>query len=93
MPGLDAHNAVGTLSHLPAMGDHQQGPSTGTGQTSQQLEHMIPGFHIQITGRLIGKHQQRIVYQRTSDGYPLLLTTRQTIGRGLGTVSKTDLSK
>ena len=48
--------------------------------------HLTSGFLVQVAGGLIGQDQQGIVYQRASEGHPLLLSARQAIGEGVAPV-------
>ena len=58
---LDVEDAVGQPDDLGAVCDHQQLLAGAAGQAVQQFEHLLAGFFIQVAGRLIGQHQQRVV--------------------------------
>ena len=54
------------------MGHHDQGLACFFYQRIEQLQHLLSGIQIQITGRLIGKNDIRIMNQRAGNRDPLL---------------------
>src|SRR5262245_52416436 len=75
--------------HDPSVAQHQAGIRNGRQvgvvryqdnrrsaapmDVAQKLQDMTSGGRIQIPGRLVGEHERRIVRQRASERYPLLL--------------------
>ena len=57
------------------MGHHDNGFTLLLIQGLQQVQDFIPGFAIQVTGRLIAKQQGRVCDDGTCDTGALLFTT------------------
>ena len=52
-------------------------------QAVQQGQHLLPGFLVQVAGRLVGQDEQRVVGQGAGNRDALLLSAREAIGEGL----------
>ena len=57
----------------------------------EQLEHALRGARIEIAGRLVCQQQRWTGHQRTGNGDPLLLTTRDLRGFLVGERAEADL--
>ena len=59
------------------MGGDENRHAAALTEIKKQVEDFGPGLRVEVSGRLVSKKQHRIVHERPSDRYPLLLTTRQ----------------
>ena len=56
------------------MGDHNDGLAELLAGHLEQAQHILAGFGVEVSGRLVGKDDGRLGSERTRDGDPLLLT-------------------
>lgn len=73
------------------MGDQEEDAACRACQAPQQLKHVPPRGSVEIAGRFVGEHEERLVGERARDGDTLLLATRQALGIVIHPVGETDL--
>ncbi len=73
------------------MSDNQDGAAELGVQAVEQLEHALRGARIEIAGRLVCQQQRWTGHQRTGNGDPLLLATRDLRGFLVGERAEADL--
>ena len=82
---------LGTLGDRLVVRDHDQGAAALAVDPLQQVEHAHRALAVEVSGRLIGQDQARVVDQRPADRHPLPLTTAQLARPVLGTSGEPDL--
>ena len=78
---LNADDAVGHLGDLLVVGDHHNRLTVLLAGHLEQTQHVLAGFGVEVSGRLVGKDDGRLGSERTRDGDPLLLTAGEVVGQ------------
>lgn len=74
---LEFKNTITGRSQLFVMGNHDRRQPTLGLKFAQQLQNLVPGSLIEISGRLICQKQPRPIDEGARKRNPLLLTTRE----------------
>src|ERR1700722_9123027 len=67
---------AGELGRFRVMGDHDDALAMVAIQHLQQMQHIIGGFSVEISGGFVADQKSRISDQRARDGNALRLTSR-----------------
>lgn len=75
----EADDAVGMVGNVLFVGDEDHGVASGM-DLPEYFHDLVGSLGIEVTGRLIGEYDGRIVHQCPRDGDPLVLPAGQFIG-------------
>jgi hypothetical protein len=78
----------GVLGDFGLVGDHHDGATVFV-KITEERHHLGGGPRIQVSRGLVGQDERGVGTHRSSDRYPLLLTTGQFIGEVMKTISET----
>jgi hypothetical protein len=67
------------------VGDNDERESIGA-EGLKQTEHLQGGGAVEVSGRLVGKKEKRLVGERSGDGYPLALAAGERRGKVAGAI-------
>src|SRR5664280_1505860 len=76
----DVHGTVGVGGDVWLVSDEQDGPAL-VAQSLERCENVVSRDGIEVSGRLIGKDERRIVDEGACDGHPLHLAAGYLIGQ------------
>ena len=79
----DSDNPVCLQSNVLIVGNHDQCLSIFLVGVFQQFHNLLAALAVQVSGRLVSKHQGRGIDQRSADRNTLLLTTGKLAGQML----------
>ena len=88
---MQTNNSIGTARQGLTMGSNNQGHLPLLMQGDQEIYDRRAVLRIEITGRFIGKNNLWIIYQRSADGNPLLLSSGKLLGKIFAPVLQADL--
>src|SRR5262245_15920705 len=81
------HAAPHLVDHLAVVG-HDDNGGAGPVDPVEHLHDPDGGVGIEVSGRLVGQQQRRVVDERTGDGETLLLAARKLVGEALDLVGE-----
>ena len=88
---FNANRVIHARRQVEIMRRHQHRQLLLAYHAHQQSEHHLGSNGVEVSRRLIGEHNGRVIGQRTGDGYALLFAARKRGRTVMETVGKAEL--
>src|SRR6266540_664883 len=73
----EADDPVAATGHEGVVSSNKDGHATLFAQVEQEIDDLRARLRVEVAGRLVRQHQNRVVHERPGDRDPLLLATRK----------------
>jgi hypothetical protein len=77
-------HTLASSGEVPLVGDDQEGRRALRVLLAKEVEDLVGGLRVEVSGRLVGKHERRFVHQGSGDRDALLHAARKLARPGLG---------